>query len=649
MQHIREVPQNAVCRALRLAYRVFYSLLFFALPLPAVAAEPDGDYLARLQAHARELRLHDQRYWDILLHYKPSGPGRESLIDDPRFFLAPQGKGDPQAELEATLAGLFRDPALGDDHPQCRYAGRYEWLRQELAIDEHLLPQVICKKLNDAMTLISPRSVALIFPATHNNSPTSMFGHTLIRIDGASRNDLLSFAVNYAAIPNDTLGFLYAFKGIFGYYPGYYSILPYYEKVKEYNALEHRDVWEYRLNLTAEEARRMVLHIWEMQEIYADYYFFDENCSYGLLFLLEAARPSVTLTDAVGSGVRFWVIPADTIRAISESGMIEDVRYRPSQATKITAISATLSGEQREQARQIGRGAKGPEIAAEGEMSAEDRMQVLDLAAEYLQYRASKREVDQESYLRQFLPVLQARSALGQAAGDLYSVAAPARPDAGHLPAKYLLGGGCRTGACFGEVGWRAAYHDLMDNDRGYIEGSQITFFQIIGRWDADDGLLRLESFRPIDIVSLSPWNRFFQPVSWKVATGVEQRTLDDGRERLAAFVNGGSGLAGRVGPGIVYAMVDAELDAGRSYEDNYAASAGGSAGVLTTVTDWWKVHLMLRALVPAAGDPYRSVKGDVAQSLTMSRNNSLLVSLSREKTAGAYRTEARAAWNYYY
>ncbi len=57
--------------------------------------------------------------------------------------------------------------------------------------------------------------------------------------------------------------------------------------------MEQRDLWEYRTNLTEAEVRRMTLHILEMQGIYTDYYFLDENCSYDLLFLLEAARPSV--------------------------------------------------------------------------------------------------------------------------------------------------------------------------------------------------------------------------------------------------------------------------------------------------------------------------------------------------------------------
>ncbi len=654
MSELLLYPTNTVCRAAKPAYRVLFFLLLTLVftpvcPSPAQTGA-DPAYRDRLIETARTRQLSTQRYWNILLHYRPSRGGMASLVDDPIFFLAPRGKTDPEAELEATVNSFFDDPGQGDDHPRCRFPGRYAWLREELSIDEKQLPGVICKKLDDAFTIIDPQSVVLIFPATHNNSPTSMFGHTLIRIDNKAKNDLLAFAVNYAAVPNDSLGFLYAFKGIFGFYPGYYSILPYYEKVKEYSALEHRDIWEYRLNLTSEEARRMVLHIWDMQNIFSDYYFFDENCSYDLLFLIEAARPTVHLTDTVGQGTQFWVIPSDTIRQMRQNDLIESVRYRPSQATKISAISARLTGDDRELARELGLGLREPGDSMSTVLSPEDRMRVLDLAADYVQYLASKHEVTEEVYKKRFLTILQARSNLGQTNEELYAIPQPIRPDDGHLPPKISLGGGCRSGSCYGEAGWRAAYHDLLDNDDGFIRGSQIDFLQIRGRYYGNNiDEARLESLRLIDIVSLSPWNRFFKPVSWKVATGVEQRTFTGDRDRLVAFVNGGAGITGQIGPALIFASVDGDLGAGSAYQDSFAASAGGTAGIMTTLAGWWKVNISVTDLEPVAGDIYRSRKGKIDQNITVNTNNSVSLLVSRERTNWVYRSEATMLWNYYY
>ena len=52
-------------------------------------------------------------------------------------------------------------------------------------------------------------------------------------------------------------------------------MLPYYEKIKEYSNLENRDIWEYSLEFTPDEVERMLLHLWELKDIYTDYYFFD--------------------------------------------------------------------------------------------------------------------------------------------------------------------------------------------------------------------------------------------------------------------------------------------------------------------------------------------------------------------------------------
>src|SRR5690606_18640561 len=109
---------------------------------------------------------------------------------------------------------------------------------------------------------------------------------------------LLSYALNFGAfIEGDDNSILYAWRGLMGGYPGLFALVPYREKLSEYNRLENRDLWEYRLNLTAEETTRMVEHVWELKQIRFDYFFFDENCSYRLLELLEIARPGLELTE----------------------------------------------------------------------------------------------------------------------------------------------------------------------------------------------------------------------------------------------------------------------------------------------------------------------------------------------------------------
>jgi hypothetical protein len=490
---------------------IFTLCLAFLFLLPRVGAgaqAAENSYLAELVSRAQEMQLHRERTWQILLHYKPTmRAGVESLIDDPRFFLAENGKRDPAAELSATLDALFRHPSEGEEDPRCRFGGRAEWLRERLGIDEDRLPPATCTEFEQAAAKVDPRSVTLIFPGNHNNSPASMFGHTLINIDGPFQSRLLSYAVNYSARTDESNGFAYAIKGIFGLYKGYYSILPYYLKVREYNDLERRDVWEYRLNLTPEEVGRMFRHIWELRDIYSDYYFFDENCSYNLLFLLEAARPSLHLTDRC----RPWVIPIDTVRLIRESGLIEAAAYRPSKATRIAHLVARMNPSEERLARPVLEGELEPDAIPAEEISNAGHRRILDLAAETVEFRYFRREMEKEEYRSRYLSLLHARSRLGLADQADTDIPVPGRPDRGHGSNRFGLAAGWRENDFFLEGRIRPAYHNLMDDDAGYLAGSQIDFANLVLRAYPGRNRLELHALDLINIVSLSPRHPFFR------------------------------------------------------------------------------------------------------------------------------------------
>ena len=102
--------------------------------------------------------------------------------------------------------------------------------------------------------------------------------------------------------------------------------------------LENRDLWEYRLNLTQVETERMVEHVWELKQIQFDYFFFDENCSYRLLELLQVARPSLRLTEQFP----LTAIPTDTVKAVKEAGLVEKIDYRPSRERELLERAAGL-------------------------------------------------------------------------------------------------------------------------------------------------------------------------------------------------------------------------------------------------------------------------------------------------------------------
>ena len=342
---------------------------------------------------ALEKKMYRERTLHVLLHYKPSiAHGFKSLIDDPDFFIAPDGKYNPESELIATIKALFTTNVKDDEHPRCRFVARYKWLIEKLDIDEKRLPDQECKKFNSYMEMLNPKSAVLVFPSSHINSPASMFGHTLLRLDSHYESKLMSYAVNYSAfVDKERL----AFKGIFGFYKGYFAIMPYYEKIAEYGHIENRDIWEYHLNLSEEEVKNMTLHLWELQNIYSNYYFFDENCSYMLLFLNEAARPDVYLTDSFF----YWVIPVDTIRIIKEQGLIDKTVYRPAKATKIKHIAQSTESHYQKLYKSLAKGTITPDdILRQEHNKNSDKIKTIDLSVEFLQYLYAKMKIDKNDY-----------------------------------------------------------------------------------------------------------------------------------------------------------------------------------------------------------------------------------------------------------
>ncbi|MGD0839460.1 MAG: DUF4105 domain-containing protein, partial [Polyangia bacterium] len=302
-------------------------MLLGLLATPASAAP---SYLSELQAQARARGLAHTRTWQVLLHYHPTlWGGWRSSADGPGFFFAgDRGASDPEAELAATLAAFAAPAAPAGDsseasqHPQCRFPARWSWLKQELAIDTQRLAEQACPMFAMWRQAIAPEKVALVYSAAYINSPASMYGHTFLRLTrgtGAGQR-LIDYIVNFAADATTNNGVLYAIFGLTGSFPGHFYVMPYYVKIQEYSNIESRDLWEYQLALTEAEAERLVEHTWETRSTHFNYYFITENCSFFLLELLEAARPSLHLSE------RFHgpVIPTETVRAIlSVPGLVE--------------------------------------------------------------------------------------------------------------------------------------------------------------------------------------------------------------------------------------------------------------------------------------------------------------------------------------
>jgi len=493
---------------------------------------------------AKEKNLSASRYWHILLHM----PNGTSEIDDETFFLSPEGQTDAQAELSATIFALYNEQTFDDNATACRFPARKWWLVRELNMTD--LPNVVCRKFDDLMKRVDPQSASLIFPSAYINSPASMFGHTFIRIDSSYNSKMLSFAINYAANADTETenGLVFAVKGLIGGYYGNYSLLPYYEKIKEYRDSEERDMWEYDLDLKPEEMEQMMRHIWEIHDTYSWYYFFTENCSYNMLWLIEAAKPNAHLRKYFN----FQVIPPETIHAAISEGIVTERHYRPARRSKLLAYEKYLQDDEIDDVFALARAEKDPgQFLNQSAKPVQTKRYILEASSEFIEYDYLAGDINTSVYRNRLHTILSARAVLGK--GERIDIPTPVNPMRGHRALRVKAETGLRNGEPIQFFGIRPANHDIKDSDVGFLRGTQIEFFDLLFSYSQDE--YNVEKATLLSIVSLAPRSKFFKPFSWRLGIGWDRNHLTDST-KFGGNLSGGLTWGNDVG--YVYLLADA-------------------------------------------------------------------------------------------
>lgn len=609
----------------------FISLYLFSLLACAGFAQtfsgPDSAYLTELLTRSEQLHVADRREWLLLVHYRARlTGGYASEVDDPSFFLASQGKTDPQGELIATIQAFFSSELIGDEQQpaQCAFLARYRWLKETLAFDDQRLPPQPCKQFESWWGALNPASVSLIFPSAYMHNPASLFGHALLRIDQQGQTEqtrLLAYSVNFAAHVTSHDHLSYVVSGIGGGFRGEFSIKPYYELVKTYGDFEDRDIWEYQVRLSEEQLQRLLMHLWELRSHYFDYFFFDENCAYQILALLEVALPDLYFTDTF----RLWTVPADTVRFLALSpGLIEKTTYRPATSTRMRNEFAALSSEERQAVRAIVKKGHTEDTLLSSQMPTDRQGAVLDLAIEYLQYQQVKTPVVAEAKKTSLHYLLVQRSAL--ASPTLPTPIEPfvTQPDLGHGSFRTGIGFGQRRGEWFEELHVRAGYHDLLDTDLGYTPGSQIEVAALrLRRYDTSNRV-RLEQLLVADMISLAPWNALMPAPSWKLRMSLETMRRKPCRSCYYLNLNGGAGVAGEtrlLRKEIFFLLPELTVDLSPAFTESYRVGGGVTLGAIVPLTDRWKFLLSGTYTHFPVGSCSDEVTALFGQSYALSRN----------------------------
>lgn len=301
-------------------------------------AQAQASSLAESLDTAERLNIASHPTWLKLLHYERNGKHSEVLSDN--FFLSPNGRNDPNAELTATIKAYFDSWGENtDEHTQCRFPARYFWLSQQIQLPDYNLRETKCQQLKKWALFDNVRSISLFLVSGYFDNPASTFGHGFLRLNTDSiedHSDLFDLTLNYGAlVPENESTLMYVARGFSGGYEAGFSDKYFYTHDLVYSRTEFRDMWEYRLALSDYERTLLILHIWEIIGKKFTYYFLNKNCVYRLAELLDM----VIDEDLLGNA-RFWYIPVELFHRIndidrvwnkSRKNLIHSVRFIPSR------------------------------------------------------------------------------------------------------------------------------------------------------------------------------------------------------------------------------------------------------------------------------------------------------------------------------
>ncbi|WP_290524022.1 DUF4105 domain-containing protein [Alcanivorax sp.] len=594
-------------------------------------------WCATVSASPSDKELAAQPRWQALLHINPGATLRDrhrSYVDDEQFFFSDVGADDPLAELVASREAL----APAGAEARCRFPARYRFFSAQLGWQD-AAPLAHCDDYQEWRQAVTASRAVLVFPAAYLNSPSSMFGHTLLRLDqGEDASVWLSWAVNFGAVAMaDDNSLFYIYRGLAGGYPGRFALVPYVQKIQEYSHMENRDMWEYTLDLDQQEMDWLIEHLWELKDINFDYYFFDENCSFRLLELMEVARPGSHLLD----DLRFAEVPVNTVRALDDAGFISERHYRPSKAVELDNLRQQLSGAQQALSRRL---AEDPGLLeSEGFLAASEQEQSLMVTVAYrylrLKYRKEERtdKVAGDSFA-----LLSAMN--GLPAVEMPETVDAQPPEKGHGTQMLAASGGQRDGnQDFGELSYRLTYHDLLDNPYGFLRGAQIEGIDLTLR-STDSGDPKLEELGVVSIRSLAPRNRFIKPLSWYVEGGLERAWAE--RRRLVRYVQGGAGASWLWGNWQPYLLSSFRLENNSAFDSFVTPGAGVDTGLLYRRGDWqWQLGSVGHYFT---NDVYRYTSTFSVQ-WAMTRQHGLRASFEREGWRGDGENEFKLQWRWYF
>lgn len=555
-----------------------------------LASESASTY-KQLSQQALALNLAEQTTWRRLLYLKDSKPGRTnspkantSPVKNAEFFVSPEGRSDPQAELLALLKMMTAKNLSAAEQSKnqavlCRFPARIHWLQQQLAIPDAELASIDCGEFDAWMAKLDPQRLSVIFAEEYLDNPLSAFGHTLMLID-STKSLADPSAIDHAHALNDTVAgnpddnfALYAVKSMTGLYPNDITIDPYPEKLAYYLQGDERDVWQYPLQLSHAEIQQIMRHVWETKDLGLPYYFTTDNCASEILRYIDIVRPEGSLL----SQLPYVVVPSDVVRLLTDEALITEQTYLPAddslRQAKINALAAQASN---------GKATVATAKSSGTNLDPDTKTYTATTQSALLTLPESLISKDNKLVTTPLLP-------------------ANNNPNDAHLLQRAMVGIGSRDDLGYLTLGFRAGFNDLLDRPDGYpenfaLEGAALSF-RVYDTDDKDSNRPKQKSVVLQDLTlirgrSFNPINSAKTGKTWGLnlgATRVNDGSEPAGSDHLvanAAYEQGvsvGFGAAkagtGQQPPQLCYALGTGMTQVGKGINNGWRVGVGANLG----------------------------------------------------------------------
>jgi hypothetical protein len=535
--------------------------------------------------------------WLKLGHYERAGQGFRSDIESDGFFLDPNGRTDPAAELSATVRALAL-PAEGDNasHAQCRFPARYLWLkRRSTAVAA--LPAVNCAAYDDWSQRGAITGVSLVFVSGRLTNPATYYGHILLKFNApqnAQAAGLLDTSLNYGAtFPPNENGVVYLVKGIAGGYPSSFTNLAFYNHSNRYGETELRTLWEYELALDPWQVQFLVAHAWELMAKDNRYFFLKQNCAYRM-----AELANLVVEEPLLPRSKAWAAPVDVFTRLMQARqdgrpLVRHVRRLPSRQAQFRDRLDALSPRGREALEDFIAGPPPSYAAFFQPLPAPERAKVMEALIDYYAFVEIKDAEAAAEAVRTQDRLLLARLALPPSAEPAAEREA-APPHLGQRSSMVQLSAVSNNRRGDGiEARFRGAHHDFLTYAPGVPPNSELTLLDV--RVAARGSRISLEELEVARITNLNISETGLPGdggKAWRLQLGARSARLDCER-CLEAYVEGGLGKGVDLSRDIaLYGFLNGRLAAG---DGDAIALAGPSVGLLFGPGKTWRGNLEAR------------------------------------------------------